>query len=88
MKLEISLVMPAYNEELRIGNSIEKVLQYFKENDYLFEFIVVDDGSTDMTRDIVSKHSDIKLIELEKNSGKGAAVKKGLGKGQRTINGT
>lgn len=78
MKPEISLVMPAYNEELRIGDSIEKVVQYFIARNISFEFIVVDDGSTDRTREIVSAHTGIILLTLEQNSGKGAAVKRGM----------
>lgn len=72
----ISIIIPAYNEEGRIGNSIEKISKYFVNEDY--EIIVIDDGSSDRTREVVSKFENVKLNEKRKNRGKGYSVKEGI----------
>lgn len=81
-KMEISVIIPAYNEEKRIGRTIERVYEYFKGKNYDFEIIVVDDGSYDGTIKVVEKFSEgkreIKIIKHEKNMGKGAAVRTGV----------
>jgi len=81
-KMEISIVIPAYNEEKRIGKALKKVYEYFKEKKIEFEIIVVDDGSNDKTVEIVEKFSfdkkEIRILKHEKNMGKGAAVKTGI----------
>jgi dolichyl-phosphate beta-glucosyltransferase len=77
-----SIVIPAYNEEKRILKSIKTIEEtLFK---YSYEIIVVSDGSTDKTINIVSKHNSehIKLIILPQNTGKGNAVKQGFLKAQ------
>jgi dolichyl-phosphate beta-glucosyltransferase len=48
-KMDISIVIPAYNEESRIIPTLEKVYRYFKNRQIDFEIIVVDDGSKDNT---------------------------------------
>jgi dolichyl-phosphate beta-glucosyltransferase len=45
--------MPAYNEEKRIGSSLAQIIAYLQRNGYSYELIVVDDGSTDRTTEIV-----------------------------------
>lgn len=73
----ISIVIPAYNEEKKI----EKTLRRIKELDYpkdKLEIIVVDDGSTDNTANIVRKFEEVILIQCEKNSGR-AAIPMNLG---------
>ncbi|MGQ9819899.1 MAG: dolichyl-phosphate beta-glucosyltransferase [Candidatus Kapaibacteriales bacterium] len=75
----ISFVIPVYNEEGRIGKTLEVVLDYFSKTDYTTELIVVDDGSTDNTAKIVKGFSKrVKLLHYEKNHGKGAAVRYGM----------
>jgi len=84
--MDISIVIPAYNEENRIGITIEKIYNYFAKKNYNFEIIIVDDGSKDRTKEIVKKlqsekqneKNEIKLITHKKNQGKGAAVKTGI----------
>jgi len=80
--MEISIVIPAYNEEKRIGESLEKIWKYFKNKKISFEIIIVDDGSIDKTVKIVEKFKEgkkeIKIFQHNKNKGKGAAVRTGI----------
>ena len=84
----ISLVIPAYNEAKDIASTLERVLEYFSQKDYAFEIIVVDDGSTDNTREIIKnlsdKISEIRLIGGDVNKGKGFSVKQGMLKANGT----
>lgn len=71
----VSVVIPAFNEE----KSIKHVIDTVKQVKSVTEIIVVDDGSTDKTYDIVSKE-DVVLIKHKINKGKGSAMKTGLKK--------
>lgn len=78
-KPEISLIIPAYNEAERIGKSLLSAQEYLTENFNEYEIIVVDDGSVDKTAEIAKNFGDsVKVFKLERNSGKGAAVRKGM----------
>jgi len=80
-KIEISIVMPALNEERSIGICIEKALKTLKANKIKnFEIIVADNGSTDRTREIAKKMGAKVLIEEKK--GYGNAYIKGLNAAQ------
>jgi biofilm PGA synthesis N-glycosyltransferase PgaC len=72
----VSIIVPAYNEEKYIGDTIKalKQLAYPKR---LLEIIVVDDGSTDNTYRVTKKFKGIKILR-QKNKGKGAALNHGL----------
>lgn len=78
----LSVIIPAYNEELVIEDTLFKTLDFLKDQDYHFEVIVVNDGSSDKTAQIVEEFSDdfssVKLISNVKCSGKGEAVRKGI----------
>ena len=80
----LSIVIPAFNEAGRLGASLRTVLDYLGETAAGSELIVVDDGSTDDTADVgernLAESSGVsaRLIRLEQNCGKGAAVRKGL----------
>lgn len=75
----VSFVIPVYNEEERIGTTLDVVLNYFSNTDYLVEVIVVDDGSTDKTADVVQSFAgQVKLFSYGRNRGKGAAVRYGM----------
>jgi len=79
--LLLSLVIPAYNEEKRIGSSLAQIIAYFQRNGYSYELIVVDDGSTDRTVEIVKELiAGIQNGRLlcASHGGKGAAVRKGV----------
>lgn len=79
---ELSIIIPAYNEENRIKNTLLIIRDFIEGKNINSEIIVVNDGSLDKTRGIVEKirHKipNLKLIDLCKNSGKGFAVKKGI----------
>jgi dolichol-phosphate hexosyltransferase len=75
----LSILMPVYNERERVEEAIAEVLSTDLPTD--FELIIVDDGSTDGTRQIL-RNGDwgerVRLIEHEHNRGKGAAIQTGL----------
>jgi dolichol-phosphate mannosyltransferase len=74
----LSIIIPAYNEELFIGNLLSIILKVPTENlGFKKEIIVVDDGSSDNTAQVVKQYSGIQLIQQE-NQGKGAAVQNGI----------
>ncbi len=76
----VSIVIPAYNEEKTIGTLIDEIKTIMKE----CEIIVVDDGSNDSTAKIVQE-KDVVLIQLTKNRGYGFALKFGIRKAKYDI---
>ncbi len=77
----LSVIIPCYNEEKRIGKTLEAIHSYLKNQPYQSEIIVVDNGSTDSTAQIVNgfQNSIPNLnILTEKSHGKGWAVKQGM----------
>jgi dolichyl-phosphate beta-glucosyltransferase len=76
----VSIVIPAFNESARIGDSIRKIDAFMQRSTLLFELIVVDDGSSDATADVVrrSRAKNLRLIRNEQNHGKGYAVRHGV----------
>jgi dolichyl-phosphate beta-glucosyltransferase len=76
----LSIIVPAYNEEARIDDSLRKLIAYLSEQDYLWEVLVADDGSTDATSSLVEAHiadERVRLLSLS-HAGKGGAVKAGM----------
>ena len=84
----LSLVIPAYNEEGRIWDTLGKVTRYLKTRPFSWEVVVVDDGSTDTTanlvRDYIKDNPDVHLISVP-HGGKGWAVKHGMLQSQGTF---
>lgn len=84
MKPEISIVIPAYDEEDRLSGPLDHVLEYLRSQNVNAEVILVDDGSRDGTaevaRNVFARHADFmsKVIRYETNRGKGFAVRTGL----------
>lgn len=78
MKPEISIVIPAYNEEKRLSDTLEIIISHLDKNFSNWEILVVDDGSEDSTADIVKNFEEVILIKQPRNLGKGAAVRKGM----------
>jgi glycosyltransferase involved in cell wall biosynthesis len=84
MKPAISIIIPAFEEEDRLGDSARKILAYIKAEQLSAELIIVDDGSKDKTVETGEKacaeFPDVqsKVIGYKENRGKGYAVKTGL----------
>lgn len=85
----LSLVFPAYNEEKRLGPTIDKTIEYFSSKNINYEIIIVNGGSTDNTFELIkqkisnfsSEYSNLKDIicaSYTGNGGKGWAVKTGI----------
>ncbi len=78
----LSIIIPAYNEEKRLPSTIREISSYLKDKDYSYEILVVNDGSTDKTAEVVrgmtTEIKGPKLIEDEENKGKGGVVKQGM----------
>ena len=81
-ELEISVVVPAYNEEARLRATLPRLYKALKIRFRAFEVIVVDDGSTDDTSGVVERfsreHPEVRLMRYEPNRGKGRAVRTGM----------
>ncbi len=84
MKPAISIVIPAFEEQDRLGVSVRTILRYIESEKLSAELIIVDDGSGDKTTEtgktVCAEFPEIqtKVIRYEKNRGKGFAVKTGL----------
>jgi dolichyl-phosphate beta-glucosyltransferase len=78
----LSVIIPAYNEESRLPNTLEAVTAYLIKQNYTWEVAVVDDGSEDRTADAVRQamvlDARVKLLQYGRNRGKGYAVRYGM----------
>ena len=75
--MELSVIIPVLNEE----KTLETIIKRVKATELVNEIVVVDDGSTDGTKEILKQYNDdpmMTIITSEKNEGKGAAVRKGI----------
>jgi len=80
----ISVVIPLFNEELTIGNVIERLTAIMQKTGFKYEIIVVDDCSTDRSLEI-SKNQNAKVFSLKKHMGKGYALRAGFAKAKGDI---
>jgi len=71
---KIAAIIPAYNE----GQNISRVLDILTETDILNEVIVIDDGSTDNTSEVVSRFKEVKLLKNNSNQGKAQSMQQGV----------
>jgi len=78
-QIKTSIIVPAYNEEECIEKVIADVKKYLNQE---CEIIVVNDGSSDQTKEILERIPNIKIISHPKNRGYGAALKSGIRKAQ------
>ena len=77
----LSIVVPAYNEEKRLPDSVPQIVNFVRKQDYPVEVIIVDDGSTDRTADVVrgfQKESPFIALRQVDHGGKGHAVGAGM----------
>jgi dolichol-phosphate hexosyltransferase len=83
---ELSILMPVYNEEATVERAIDRVLQADLGAES-YELVIVDDGSTDATRELLSHRQwpeQVRITFAEPNRGKGAAVRKALDEARGT----
>lgn len=76
----VSIVVPAFNESARIGDTLKKIDRFIGESSLSCELIVVNDGSADNTSEVVreSKVKGLRLLSYDRNHGKGYAVQQGV----------
>ncbi|KAG2780056.1 hypothetical protein PC129_g1806 [Phytophthora cactorum] len=97
-EVALTVVLPAYNEEQRVLVTIKDTVAFLdekkqKDPSFTYEIIIVDDCSTDRTVDVVMKEVQkysvdrIRLLKLQKNHGKGGAIRKGImrARGERVL---
>ncbi|RJQ56550.1 MAG: glycosyltransferase [Desulfobacteraceae bacterium] len=77
-----SIIVPAYNEEQSIRDTVLEIRRVFLKLEHPFEIIIVNDGSTDFTADIINTLAndlpEVKTVQLDHNYGKGYAIRKGV----------
>ena len=80
--IDLSLVIPAFNEELRLLPTLERLHAHLSARSMSYEILVVDDGSRDKTREVVeaaaTRFPNLTLLCQRPNRGKGAAVRRGM----------
>jgi len=78
----LSIVIPAFNEELRLEATLNKIDAFLKAEDWNAELIVVDDGSIDRTAQLVMRHMPekpyLRLLQNHINRGKGFSIRRGV----------
>ncbi|MBA3392439.1 MAG: glycosyltransferase family 2 protein [Deltaproteobacteria bacterium] len=80
--VDLSIIVPAYNEELRLPPTLDRLHAFLSAQPMRYEIVVVDDGSTDGTCAVVeaamSRIANLRLVRQLPNQGKGAAVRRGM----------
>jgi dolichyl-phosphate beta-glucosyltransferase len=88
-RVELSVIVPAYNEEGRLEPGLRRALEYLRGRGRPFELLVVDDGSRDATSAVAAAFAaeGVRVIRHERNRGKGAAVRTGVAasRGERVL---
>ncbi|MEQ1693771.1 MAG: glycosyltransferase, partial [Gemmatimonas sp.] len=79
---EISLVMPCYNEEAIVGQTIRRTLAAFRESGHRLQLVAVDNGSSDRTGEIIREFVDagypVVAVRVEQNKGYGFGILSGI----------
>ena len=79
----LSVIIPAYNEEKRLGATLARVIAYLHEQPYTWELVVVDDGSSDSTAAVAEAAGDggrlaMRVLRNSPNRGKGFSIRRGM----------
>lgn len=81
-EVALSIIIPAYNEAERIGRTLERLDEYLVSKGFTYEIVVVLDGPTDATLDVVQRitwrEPHVKIIHRAENRGKGFTVREGM----------
>ena len=81
-QIHLSVIIPAYNEEKRLAKTLREIAKYLRIQSYIWEIIVVNDGSKDNTAQVVREMSseieNLRLIDNKENHGKGYVVRQGM----------
>ncbi len=87
--MDLSIVIPAYNESLRLGPTLRRVVDYLRQKGVPYEVLVVDDGSADNTSEVARtfEPEGVRVLRQEVNRGKGAVIKVGVlaSRGRRVL---
>ena len=77
---DLSILIPAFNEENRLGDSLERILDFVEIKGIHHETLVIDDGSSDRTYQVAESFKDrgTRTLRLDINQGKGAALRLGV----------
>src|SRR5690348_5499279 len=82
--MKVSIVLPAYNEELAIGKVIDDINAAMAGGRYDYEILVVDDNSTDKTP-VIAKEKGVRVVHRSVNAGAGAARRTGIREAQGEV---
>lgn len=81
-KFQLSIIVPSFNEQLRLPASLEKIAAYVNASRRSTEVLVVDDGSTDRTAEVAASFGDriahLRVLKNGENRGKGYSVRHGM----------
>ncbi|MBI2454365.1 MAG: glycosyltransferase family 2 protein [Parcubacteria group bacterium] len=82
MSVYLSLIIPAYNEEKRITQTLNRIKEYLLAQNYTYEVMVVVDGATDKTAEVAQNFANdwpnLKIINNKENHGKGFVTRQGI----------
>ncbi len=83
MTRSISIIIPAYNEQVRLPDTLRRIERYLEESDWAFhEILIVDDGSTDGTAEaamsFAAANPNVRVLRNPGNRGKGYSVRSGM----------
>jgi dolichyl-phosphate beta-glucosyltransferase len=88
-QIELSIIVPSFNEELRLPASLDLIAEYVAGSGRSTEVLVVDDGSTDRTAEIAASYSDrianLRVLKNGENRGKGYSVRHGMLEAKGTV---
>lgn len=80
--MHLSIIIPAYNEEQRLPKTLREIDKYLRTQDYESEIVVVSDGSTDRTvevvKDLMAEIKNLRILDFKENRGKGFGVQQGM----------
>ena len=80
--VKLSIIVPSYNEELRLPASLDRIAAYVRESPRTTEVLVVDDGSKDKTADVAASYAgripNLRVLRNGENRGKGYSVRHGM----------